>query len=68
MDKKRKPGSGGARVDAGRKSAAALNIEKRQQYPLTVLPSIMAAFRAKYGRGASRRIEELILQDILTDN
>lgn len=63
---KRKLPHGGAGRGQGRKSAEEKGIEKRRQFPLSVLPSVMVAFREKYGRGASRRIEELMQQDLLT--
>jgi uncharacterized protein (DUF4415 family) len=55
---------GGARKGAGRHSAKELGIEKRVQLPLTIHPSVMKAFKKKYGRGWSRRVEELIKQDL----
>lgn len=62
--KEKKLTHGGARPGAGNKPVA----EKRKQYPLTVLPSIMTAFRKKYGRKASRKIEEMIKNDITAKN
>lgn len=55
---------GGARKGAGRHSAEELGVEKRAQVPLSILPSVIDAFKQKYGRGWSRRIEELIKADL----
>jgi hypothetical protein len=55
---------GGARKGAGRLSAEELGIEKRAHFPLSVHPSVMEAFKKKYGRGWSRRVEELIISDL----
>lgn len=41
----------------------ALSEEKRQRITLSILPSILAPFRKKYGRGWARRVEELIERD-----
>lgn len=58
------PGHGGAREGAGRHSAEELGIEKRSQVPLSILPSVITAFKKKYGRGWSRRVEDLMLSDV----
>jgi hypothetical protein len=55
---------GGARPGAGNKKGLSRVAEKRKQYPLSILPSIIEPFREKYGRAWSRRIEELIKQDV----
>ena len=65
---KKKATHGGARSGAGNKAGSIRVNEKRQQYPLSILPSILEPFREKYGRGWSRRVEELIKSDFKTNN
>jgi len=55
---------GGAREGAGNKPGSIRVDEKRKQVPLTILPSIIDDFKEKYGRGWSRRVEELIKKDL----
>jgi len=55
---------GGKRTGAGNKAGSIRVQEKRKQYPLTILPSVIEPFKKKYGRGWSRRIEELIISEI----
>jgi hypothetical protein len=58
--KEKKTTHGGARPGSGPKPVE----EKRKQYPLTVLPSLYEAFYKKYGRKSSRKIEEMIKNDL----
>lgn len=37
--------------------------ERRERVTLVVLPSVLAPFKKKYGRGWSRRIEELMKKE-----
>jgi hypothetical protein len=57
---------GGARKGAGRKTAEEMGIEKRKQYPLMALPSLMEAFKELHGRGWSLRVQELIKEDLVS--
>jgi uncharacterized protein (DUF4415 family) len=59
-----KDARGGARPGAGNKLGARRVAVKREQYPLTITPDVMTAFKEKYGRGWSRRVEELIISDL----
>jgi hypothetical protein len=51
---------GGARPGAGNKAGSTRVKEKRKQYPLTILPSVIEPFKKKYGRTWSREIELMI--------
>lgn len=53
---------GGRRPGAGNPGTPRVD-ERRQRITLTILPSILAPFRKKYGRGWARRVEELIERD-----
>ena len=56
--------AGGRRPGAGNKKGLTRVAEKRKQYPLSALPSVVEAFKEKYGRGWSRRIEEFMQSDL----
>ncbi|GAA0561414.1 hypothetical protein [Chitinophaga japonensis] len=61
---KTKDKRGGAGRGQGNKPGVKRVAERRIQQPLTILPSVLEPFKAKYGRGWSRRVEELIRQDL----
>lgn len=65
MNGKKNGTHGGAGRGQGRKKAEEKGIEKRQQFPLTILPSVLEPLREKYGRHWGRRVEELIKIDLL---
>ncbi|WP_119079915.1 hypothetical protein [Chitinophaga alhagiae] len=60
----KKNNRGGARPGAGNKPGLTRVEVRRIQKPLTVLPDIYEAFYARYGRSWSRRVEELMKQDL----
>lgn len=55
---------GGAGRGQGRKKAEELGTEKRVQTPLSVLPSVISAFKKRYGKGWNRRVEEFMQEDL----
>lgn len=55
-----KDNRGGARLGAGRKPVK----EKRIHANLVILPSILEPFKEQHGRGWSRRVEELVKEDL----
>ena len=59
---------GGARPGSGRAPAELTGIEKRKQYPLSIPPSVYEAFHKLHGRGWSRRIEELMRNEVIQDH
>ncbi|RPE05569.1 hypothetical protein EGT74_24620 [Chitinophaga lutea] len=64
MTKSEQNKRGGARVGAGNKKGSTRVTVKRIQKPLTILPDIYEAFYARYGRGWSRRVEELMKEEM----
>ena len=60
----KKDNRGGPGRGQGNKPGSMRVEEKRKQYHLTILPSIMNDFKIRHGRGWSRRVEELIKADI----
>ncbi|MBV7534037.1 hypothetical protein [Chitinophaga sp. sic0106] len=55
---------GGARPGAGNKAGAKRVTARRIQQSLTVDADILSEFKEKYGRGWSRRIEDLMKDDL----
>lgn len=53
---------GGKRKGAGNPGTPRV-AEHRERVTLSVLPSIFTQFKKKYGRGWSRRVEELMKKD-----
>lgn len=55
---------GGARTGAGNKTGNKRVAERRVQLSLSILPSVINAFKQKYPDDWNRKIEVLIIQNI----
>lgn len=64
MITKSKDNRGGPGRGQGNKAGSVRVEERREGHSVSLLPSVVAAFKEKYGRGWARRIEELIKADL----